>query len=272
MRLALYQGPAPVARARRPADVRDAYLAEISGVAATADADLLVCPEMSATGYNIGLAAIEALAEAPDWPIFQRLSALAREHGIALVYGYPERAADGIFNALQAIGPDGSSLAGYRKCHLFGDLDRSLFAAGGEPLVQFTLDGWRIGLLTCYDVEFPEAVRVHALGGTDLLVVPTGLMSPFDEVANLLVPARALESQLFVAYANRCGTEGDLDYLGSSCVVGPDGHDIVRAGRDEQIVYAEISTRTLVASRAENPYLVDRRPELYADLARPGTR
>ena len=272
MRLALYQGPPSDVEVRRPADARDAYVAAISAAAATAEADLLICPEMSATGYNIGAVAVAELAEAADGPLFQRLSALARSHRIALVYGYPELAADGIFNALQAIGPDGARLAGYRKCHLFGELDRSLFAPGAEPLAQFTLDGWRVGLLTCYDVEFPEAVRVHALAGTDLLVVPTGLMSPFDVVSSLLVPARALESQLFIAYANRTGTEGEVQYCGSSCVVGPDGRDVVRAGRDEQIVYAEISADTLAVSRADNPYLVDRRPELYGRLTRPEPR
>ena len=266
MRLAVYQGPPSTIDGRRPAAVRDSYLDAIGALVASAAADFLVCPEMSATGYNIGAAAVAELAEEPDGPIFRRLSELARRHGITIVYGYPERGSAGVYNALRVVGRDGAALANYRKCHLFGDLDRGLFLPGDAPVVQFSLDDWRVGLLTCYDVEFPEAVRAHALSGTDLLVVPTGLMEPFDTVARLLVPARALESQLFVAYANRTGREGDVEYCGASCVVGPDGHDIVRAGKDEQIVYADIAKATLIESRADNPYLVDRRPELYAAL------
>ena len=267
MRLAIYQGQPSVATGRPPAAVRDDYLDAIGAIAASATADLLVCPEMSATGYNIGAAAVAELAEAPDGPVFARLSAIARRHGIAIVYGYPERAATGVYNALRAIGRDGAALADYRKCHLFGELDRGLFLPGEEPVVQFSLDDWRIGLLTCYDVEFPEAVRAHALAGTDLLVVPTGLMEPFSTVATLLVPARAMESQLFVAYANRTGIEAGLEYCGASCVVGPDGRDVVRAGKDEQIVYAELDRSVLLTSRADNPYLADRRPELYRSIA-----
>ncbi|MDQ1703572.1 MAG: 5-aminopentanamidase, partial [Frankiaceae bacterium] len=220
--------------------------------------------EMSVTGYNIGARAAAALAEPPDGPIFQRLGGVARANGLAIVYGYPERAGDQVFNAVQAVGPDGRSLGNYRKTHLYGDLDRSLFSPGDALVVQLHLAGLRVGLLTCYDVEFPEAVRAHALAGTDLLVVPTGLMSPYEIVSTLLVPARALESQLVIAYANRCGTEAGLEFCGSSCVVGPDGRDLVRAGAREELVHADVDLDALRRSRAENPYLVDRRADLYA--------
>ncbi|MCU1676047.1 MAG: hydrolase in pqqF 5region, partial [Frankiales bacterium] len=195
------------------------------------------------------------------------ISAAARRSGVGIVYGYPERDGERVFNAVRAVGPDGVALANYRKTHLYGAVDHALFSPGAALVAQFSLPGVRVGLLTCYDVEFPEAVRAHALAGTDLLVVPTGLMAPYDIVSTLLVPARALESQLYIAYANRCGTEGDLTYCGSSCVVGPDGGDLTRAGDDEQIVYADIDVEALSRSRAENPYLLDRRPELYAAIA-----
>ena len=118
-------------------------------------------------------------------------------------------------------------------------------------------------------------VRLLALAGADLVAVPTALMDPFEVVARTLVPARAVENQVFLAYANRCGQEGDLRYCGQSCVVGPDGADLVRAGRGEELVFADLDLDRLRAARALSPYLRDRRPELYAplaDAARPPSR
>jgi nitrilase len=269
MRLALYQGPPPVAAP--PAEARDGYVEALARAAATAasfGAELLVTPEMSTSGYNIG-AAIEALAQPRDGAVHERLAEVARDNDLAIVYGYPERAGDAVYNALRAVDSAGRVLADYRKCHLFGELDRAHFTPGDEPVVQFVLGGTRIGLLTCYDVEFPETVRAHALAGADVVVVPTGLMTPYDDIATVLLPARAMENQVFVVYVNRCGTEGDLTYCGASCVVGPDGRDLVRAGTDEILMYADIDASVLAASRADYAYLADRRPELYTALTEP---
>ena len=83
-------------------------------------------------------------------------------------------------------------------------------------------------------------------------------------MSRTLVPARALESQLFVAYVNRIGREGDYTYLGASCLIGPEGTDLARAGRGEELLVADVDPAALHASRAVNTYLSDRRPELYA--------
>ena len=121
-------------------------------------------------------------------------------------------------------------------------------------------------MLICYDVEFPENVRHLALLGADLVAVPTALMRPFDVVANILVPARAYENQVFVAYVDRCGHEGDFEYCGLSCVVGPDGVDLARAGRGEELILADIDKAVLLRSRQVNTHMRDRRPALYHKL------
>ena len=123
------------------------------------------------------------------------------------------------------------------------------------------------GLLICYDVEFPETVRAHALNGAELVIVPTALMRPFDVVARIVVPARAYENQLFIAYVDRCGREGPFDYCGLSCVVGPDGSDLARAGRGEELIFADLDRSALEQSRKINTHLNDRRPELYGRLS-----
>ena len=92
-------------------------------------------------------------------------------------------------------------------------------------------------------------------------------MDPFEAVARILVPARALENQVFLAYANRCGGEGDLRYCGLSCIVGPDSVDLARAGRGEQMILADLGLARLAGSRQANGYLADRRPELYGPIA-----
>ncbi|MEU3129659.1 carbon-nitrogen hydrolase family protein [Streptomyces sp. NPDC052071] len=251
----------------RPGSV-DANLAALDGAAAraaAAGARLLVCPELFLTGYAIG-DAVPELAEPADGPSARAIADLCVRHGLAVHYGYPERSGHAVFNAAQLIGPDGAPLANYRKTHLFGSFEEKWFTPGENPVVQAELDGVRVGLLICYDVEFPENVRAHALAGTELLLVPTALMHPFPFVAEAVVPVRAFESQLYIAYVNRAGREGEFDFTGLSCLAGPDGTVRARAGRGEELVVGEADPGLLAASRAANPYLQDRVPGLYGSL------
>ncbi|MEV5689298.1 carbon-nitrogen hydrolase family protein [Streptomyces sp. NPDC052164] len=241
-------------------------LDEAAGRAAAAGARLLAGPEMFLTGYAIG-DAVPRLAEPADGPGAQAVADIARRHGLAVLYGYPERAGELIFNAAQLIGPDGTPLANYRKTHLFGGFEQEWFTPGERTVVQAELDGVRVGLLICYDVEFPENVRAHALAGTDLLLVPTAQMHPFQFVAESVVPVRAFESQMYVAYVNRTGPEGEFEFVGLSCLAGPDGTVRARAGRGEELLVSDVDPAFLNASRAANPYLHDRRPGLYGSLA-----
>ncbi|QXE37883.1 carbon-nitrogen hydrolase family protein [Streptomyces sp. GMY02] len=244
-------------------------LDEAAGRAADAGAGLLVCPEMFLTGYAIG-DEVPRLAEPADGPGAMAVAEIAVRYGIAVLYGYPEREFDGtgerIFNAAQLIGPDGARLANYRKTHLFGPFEQKWFTPGEQPVVQAELAGLRLGIVICYDVEFPESVRAHALAGTDLLLVPTALMRPYEFVAESLVPVRAFESQVYVAYANRIGEEGEFEFTGLSCLAGPDGSAVARAGRGEELIVGDVDRRLLDASREANPYLRDRRPGLYTSL------
>jgi predicted amidohydrolase len=229
-------------------------------------ADLLITPEMALTGYAIGPERVAALAQPCDGPLAHAVADIAQRHGIAIVYGYPEHnPAAKPFNAAQAIAPDGTRLAHYRKTHLFGDLDRAQFSAGDTALQVFNWRGWRLGLLICYDVEFPEAVRGLALQGVDAVLVPTANMAGFDEVQNLLVPARACENRVFVAYANACGSEGDTHYGGLSTVAGPQGAALARAERDPGLWLATLGHAALQPA-LQNSYLNDRRTDLYGPL------
>ncbi|MFE9402868.1 carbon-nitrogen hydrolase family protein [Streptomyces sp. NPDC006530] len=240
-------------------------LDEAAGRAAATGAGLIVCPELFLTGYAIG-DDVAKLAEAADGPSARAIADIAVRHGLAVVYGYPERDGDAVYNAVQLIGSDGARLANYRKTHLFGCFEQEAFTPGDQPVVQAELNGLRVGMMICYDVEFPENVRAHALAGTDLLLVPTAQMHPFQFVAESLVPVRAFENQLYVAYVNRTGPEGEFEFVGLSCLAGPDGAARARAGRGTELVVGDVDPEFLAASRANNPYLRDRRPGLYASL------
>lgn len=238
-------------------------IARAAGEARAEGAELLVTPEMFATGYNIGPRLDEVVTD----DLVDRLRELAVQADIALVVGTGLRRVDGIANAALAIDADGTVLARYDKTHLFGDLDRSLFVAGDAlgPLVRWR--GLRVGLLICYDVEFPENVRALALAGADLILVPTAQMEPYAFIAEHLIRVRAWESQVAIAYANRVGSEGDLRYVGRSSVVGADGVVLAAAGADrDELLLATIDPAVIDRSRAANPYLRDRRPDLAHDL------
>ncbi|WP_333771524.1 carbon-nitrogen hydrolase family protein [Streptomyces sp. IBSBF 2435] len=257
MRIAIAQGTAP------GPDALDAAAAEAAGRGAR----LLLTPELALSGYVLGPQAA-ASAEPADGPAARRVEETAARHGVAVAYGWPERDGGAVFNTVRLVGPDGTELAVYRKTHLYGDQERAAFTPGAEPIVQADLDGVRIGLLICYDVEFPEPVRAHALAGTDLLAVPTALMRPFEFVPRVLVPARAYENGLHIAYANRCGPEGGYDFAGLSCLAGPDGEVRARAGAGPELLIADVDPERNAAARAVTPYLADRRPDLYRTIAR----
>ncbi|MFF5480752.1 carbon-nitrogen hydrolase family protein [Streptomyces sp. NPDC012935] len=240
-------------------------LDEAAGRAAAAGAGLLVTAEMFLTGYAIG-DDIAHLAEPADGDCADAIAEIATRHGLAIVYGYPERDGDAVFNSAQLISADGTRLANYRKTHLFGCFERDHFTPGDQQVVQAEIGGLRVGILICYDVEFPENVRAHALAGTDLLVVPTAQMHPFQFVAESMIPVRAFENQMYVAYVNRVGREGEFEFVGLSTLAGPDGVARVRAGRGEDLVLADTDPAFLAASREANPYLTDRRPGLYGSL------
>jgi predicted amidohydrolase len=233
--------------------------------AAARGVDLVIFPELFVSGYNADHA-IRSLAEPAGGPTAAAVAAIAAGSQVSVLYGYPEREGRRIYNSAQLIDGSGRSIANYRKTHLYGRWERRVFTPG-EALVTARVAGLRIGILICYDVEFPEAVRALALAGAELVAVPTALVQPFDVVARTLVPARAMENQLYVAYAGLCGSEGELGYCGLSCIVGPDGRDLARAGRRPGLFCAAIDSAAIAASRRLNPYLRDRRPGLYAGPA-----
>ena len=257
MKLAIYQG------AGTPSDVvaNLALLKRVVADAARQQASFVIFPELFLTGYNIG-DAVKVLAEPADGRSLQLAASIAREYRLALLFGYVERDGEALYNAAALIDADGKLAANYRKAHLFGAEEQRLFSPGKQRVLQ-TIAGMRVGVLICYDVEFPEAVRALALQGAELIAVPTALMFPYTQIPSVLIPTRALENQVFVAYANRIGVEDNLKYCGLSTIAAPDGTVLAQAGAEETLLVAELERAAIAATRSVFSYLDDRRPELY---------
>jgi len=224
---------------------------------------MLLVPEASLTGYNITLSEARRVALRADGQTSEKLAAACRQYNIALAYSFIERDNNQLYNSVQVIDCNGERITHYRKTHLWGQLDRRLFTAGDNLAPVFELSGWRFGLLVCYDVEFPETSRRLALEGAEIILVPTALMTPWAFVAEHMIRVRAAENQLFVAYANYCGTENGIRYEGLSCIVSPAGNDLSRAEGAPICLTAELKRSALEEIRAVLPYHRDRRPELY---------
>jgi predicted amidohydrolase len=263
MKIALYQGHG------RLNDVEGAFtqMAELAGRATANGANLLLLPEMYLSGYNIGLSNAKKAAITTDGPEMTRAGKIAETNNIALAFGYPELVGEDVANSVILIAPSGKVLLNYRKSHLFGATDRGMFAAIGNEFGLAELNGFKIGLLICYDIEFPEPARRLALAGADILLVPTAQMEPYEQVAKHVIPARAYENQLYVAYANHTGSDDGFDYIGLSSICGPDGAVLAAAGRDEELIYAVCDAAHQSTVRQTDPLLADRRPELYSALA-----
>ena len=223
-----------------PAD-KDANLRlaeKLADETARQGADLLVLPELFLTGYNIGNA-IERLAESSDGRCARAMAQIAAASRLAIVYGYPERTPEGVYNAAAAIDADGRLVTNYRKIHLWGGFERARFLPGG-PSGVFALGGLRFGLEICYDLEFPELARAAALSGADGLIVLSATTAPYSVVPRHLVPARAYENQMFVVFADRTGEEDGLNYAGESCVAAPDGAVLASCGAGEALACADV--------------------------------
>lgn len=249
-------------------DIR-ANLARIEHAAETASvmgARLLVAPELALTGYSLG-ARFASIAEPADGAMITAIRTMAARHRLAIAVGFPEREGDVVYNSAILAAPDGPFHI-YRKCHLYGPKERAAFAASSEPPAVFDLGGLKVGMLICYDVEFPEMVRGLALAGADLVVVPTALPAgaSAQQVSRIIVPARAMENQLFIAYADLCGTENGASYEGRSVIAAPDGEHLASAGTEETLLFARINRSAYVTTEAETPYLADRKPDVYRKL------
>ncbi len=235
-----------------------ARIATAAREAAGKGANLLITPELSVTGYGAAQA-FPSIASPARGEVTAQLDAISRKSGVAIISGFAERDGDFIYNSAYFTDGNGKC-AVYRKSHLYGDYERAWFKPEKPGLVMVELGGLRLAMLICYDVEFPENVRRVALAGADIVIVPTATQkgTAADFIAAHIVPVRAFESQVFVAYVNHCGSDGLFSYAGQSCIAAPDGIIVSKApASGEALIFAEVTREHVSKSREENTYLLD---------------
>lgn len=243
-----------------PGDVAS-NLDELSRAADSAvneGAHILVTPELFVTGYDIG----DSVRSIAGEDLLSPVRRIAESRGIALIVGLPELAGGALYNSAIFVDSTGAVRATHRKTHLFGELDRKYFTAGDDAATVVDFMGARIGMMICYDVEFPENARMAAMKGVDFLAVPTAQMEPFEFVADSMIRTRAWENQMYVAYINHSGRERDTVYVGRSSIVAPDATVLGRIVSGNGIIYGDVDIAVVQKARCRNPYLADLRPEL----------
>jgi predicted amidohydrolase len=189
-------------------------------------AALIVFPEMALSGY-LAAAELRSLAVRSGGPEIAALARMAREHSIAIAFGFAERAGDGrLHDSMAFVDAAGSLRSVYRKVHLFGS--EADWAAAGEGFESFDFGGLRIGMWICYDTRFPEAARSLALAGATLCLSATAWFGPAEEW-ELALRARALDNGIFTAGAALQGTAIGQPLRGASAIVDPHGRLLAQA-------------------------------------------
>ncbi len=233
MRLAVLQAPSPAG----DADAALAALAAPLRAAGAGGAAMLVAPEVWLPGYNCGRIADLARPRGGDW--HRALAAMCREAGCGLAVGYAERDGARVYNATAVFGPDGAEAGHYRKVQLYGPREKAIYTPG-DTYATAIAGTTTVGLLICYDVEFDAHVAALAARGARAILVPTANMAPFTHVVRATVPAMAANHGVAIAYANYCGAEGDLTYVGGSLIAGPHGEVLAQAGEHPALLIADI--------------------------------
>jgi predicted amidohydrolase len=251
-----------------PARNRESLIDQIRQV----ECDLLVLPELCHSGYVFCAAGeVADLAESiPDGPTSRILLDLARQRRTVIVAGICERDGTHFYNSAAVLGPSGL-IGVYRKVHLFKD-EKLWFTPGDRPFQVFAAEGLKIGVMVCFDWRFPEAARVLALAGAEVIAHPSNLVLPYCQE---VMRARCVENRIFAITANRVGADerpGGVReaFTGQSQVVDPEGQVLIRASADRE----EVSTVTVDLTEARrkhinarNDLLADRRPEFYTSLS-----
>lgn len=215
--------------------------------------DLIMFPETYIMGFP-SPEVCRTLAEPLNGPLVKHLERKAREANTSIVVGLYEKEGENIYNTTVLVGPTGLLLS-YRKTHLWVGEEEAVKA--GNCFRSCSWQDTKIGLLICYDIEYPETARAVASMGTELLLVTDGNWDgPVHRVA---IQARAQENQMFVALANRLGQLGETTFCGESVVVDPYGRIIAEAGREEEVLSASIDLSLVQESRQHYHYLKERR-------------
>lgn len=232
------------------------------------DTTLVILPELANSGYNFvdRKQAINLGSTVRNSRYVEMIIETARKHNQFIVTGFHELDGDQLFNTSLFVSPNGK-VGKYRKIHLFMN-EKQIFSKGNVGLPTFEMDGYKLGMLICFDYLFPEIWRIMGLKGADIIAHPSNLVT---YKAFKVVPAQAIINRFFIFTTNRFGTEREVSFSGKSFVVDPEGEVIAEASADK----TELLTSTIdpLLSRnkmitEKNHVINDRFPDEYQDVVK----
>ncbi|BFG73253.1 carbon-nitrogen hydrolase family protein [Paraburkholderia terrae] len=221
---------------------------------------LIVFPETTLSGFPTR-ENVADVAQTLDGTALTAVRDAARQKGVSVAVGLAERDGNQFYNTTVLVDERGDIALRYRKTHLWAS-DVGVFTPG-DRFETCMWNGLTVGLLICYDIEFPESARAVAALEADLLIVTNGNMDPFGPVHRRAITARAMENQMFALMVNRCGSGDDnLTFPGLSALIDPFGETVLELGGDETVTKATVDFKRLEASREHYNYLHDARVPL----------
>lgn len=234
--------------------------------------ELAIFPEAFLTGYCVATLE-EARAIAIPRAKIEPVREVCDEMGIACIVGFAELHDDQVANTAALLIP-GEAAQFYRKTHL-PELGLDRFVTPGNSLPVFDTPLGKIGILICFDLRIPEAARVLALKGADLIALPTNWPERAESTAATSAMARAMENRVFLAACNRVGEENGFRFKGQSLIVSPSGRVLATAGGGEETLYADVDLaearvkrNVIIPGAFETTVFESRRPELYSEISR----
>jgi predicted amidohydrolase len=237
-------------------------IADLTALAAEAGAALVVFPEAAMCDFGDKTDDLHRLAEPLDGPFVRALSRLADRFGLTLVAGMFESipADHLIHNSAVVVAPSRGLVGVYRKRHLFdafGELESERFRAGEDDPLVVEIDGFKVGVVICYDMRFASFIERAADDGADVLVAPAAWVAgPLkEEHLSVVAHARAIDNTMYIAVAG----QGPPAYTGRSVIIDPLGATLAGLGEADGFATAEVSRDRLSAARTRLPVLSQRR-------------
>ncbi len=288
IRLGIYQAQAAYGEGATEKNLK--RLEEAVETAKKWNVQLLSFPELYLPGYTLSPEEAAKVAEYKNGSSITKARQVAKNYNMALIVPYAEKVdqPDGTtkyYDSIAVISEKGELLDSYRKTHLYGQQERDNWSFGTSDYPVHNIFGFPVGVLNCYEAEFPELQRILALNGAKLIVAPTaadryytlpsGQRSkvPYPDISKLLIPASAYANNIFFAYSNRAGYEkrdnNEWHYGGNSIVSGPHGDTLVSANHEQDTLLIADCVPAYYGMTHPAPayyYLKDRRPELYGAL------
>lgn len=232
--------------------------------AASKGAELVILPEMWNTGY--ALEKLGELADVNGERTKKFLQALATELHIHIVGGsVATKKGERFFNTMYTVDRDGKLVGEYDKAHLFRLMDEHLYLSAGEGQNNFELGDLQGAGVICYDIRFPEWLRLHALNGAKVMFVSAQWPTARIDHWKTLLQARAIENQSFIIAVNRISHKKE-NFNGQSMVIEPWGEVLWTGSDDEELAIVDVDFSKVDEVRKKIPVYDDRRPELYKDI------